>query len=167
MSVKIPFATQCIHQTDYRARYPEKQDAGCFVATIRHCIEQEFQQAFTQNQWNEMWRRCLEEGAISKEGFVNDHEWVGNIGLDIIGKWDEGYTFHYISIEDAQAHTLNVRSNAYKDMANHHAAVWQTASGMHMNYLNAAQTEVAFDPYPGLNLKQLQTIRHYYIGRTR
>lgn len=163
--MNIPFTTQCIHQTDYRARYPEKQDAGCFVATIRHCVERHFEQAFTMNQWSMLWKRALEEGAIAKSGFIQDHEWVGNIALDIIGQWDAGYRFIYVSIEEPREKSVRVMAEEHRDHVNHRAAVWETDAGMHMNYLSPSEDTILFDPYPGLNLKRLQTIRNYCIGR--
>ena len=158
------FRAQCIHQTDYRAKFPNKQDFGCFVATIRHCVESKFQQAFTMNQWSQMWKRAVDEGAISDKGFVNDHEHVGNIALDIIGKWDEGYRFHYVSIHGPNGVVIREFRPDFKHETYQKGLVWDTESGVHMNYGEWEGNEIMFDPYPGLNLRGLETVRNYYIG---
>lgn len=160
----VSFRSQCIHQTDYRSKYPNKQDYGCFVATIRHCVESRFAQAFTMNQWTTLWKRAISESAITPQGFVNNHEHVGNIALDIIGRWDEGYRFHYVQIEEPYESVVKHFKPRYAERCYQKGFVWKTEIGIHMNYGEGADGEIAWDPYPGLELRGLDSIRHYYIG---
>jgi hypothetical protein len=160
----VGFRSQAIPQTDYRAKYPNKQDSGCFVATIRHAVESRFKRAFTMNQWTMLWKRAIAEGAISGEGFVNNHEHVGNIALDIIGQWDEGYRFHYVQIEEPYGSVLKDFKPRFAARVYQKGLVWRTETGVHMNYGERLEAGVLWDPYPGLELKELVSIRHYYIG---
>lgn len=164
--MKLPWRTQCIQQVDYRSKHPDKQDAGCFVATIRHAVESEFERPFTMQEWSRMWSRCVKEGAIEGYGLVNDHEWTGNIALDIIGKWKDGYRFHYVAIQNPDGTKHRLFKPEYQNKNLHLGVVWTTQNGMHMNYSHVGHNEVLWETYPGLKLLGVQSIRQYYIGRT-
>lgn len=162
--VKVPFRTQKIHQTDYRMKRQAKKDFGCFFVTIRMNCEDVADKAMTAKETNVAWARAVHEGAMKRNGFVKNHEHVGNICLDILGLYSKGYRFRYVKKVDADGEeTLYRKSDAGKQNAT--GIVWNTPDGIHMNQGNSRGDEAVEDPYPGLELISLDSIRWYYIGR--